>query len=589
MWLWGEMSLDKSLLEKVRETAYKYALLNAYKHGGRAELKPVVSKVIGELPEIRKYVREVIDLIKEVIDNVNSLKLEEQKRLIEQNWPELLTEERREERKELPPLPNAVEGKVVTRFAPNPDYTIHLGNARPALLSYWYAEMYDGKMILRFEDTDPRTKAPFPEAYEKIREDLKWLGIQWNEEYIQSMRLPLFYEVAAELIKRGGAYIDKCSDEEFKKYRMAGKACPHRDLDPSKHLEELDKILEGYYGEGEAVIRVKTDMKHPDPSIRDWVAFRIIDTSKTPHPVVGDKYVLWPTYNFAAAVDDHLMGVTHILRAKEHVSNTIKQKYLYDHMGWTYPETIHFGRLSLEGVILSKSKMRNMILEYGMKPYDDPRFGTLSGLRRRGIVRETIWEIVRQVGIKSIDARISYVNLASINRSIVDQHADRYMAVEKPIPIFIEFDREVEASITRHPSRKDKQVYVFERGIHTLLVSSNDLGDHGSFRLMGLANIEITEPTVKNGILGYSARVISFSPEDAKEKGLKIIQWVKLDDHVRVELIVPRENRLEYKTLLAEKALINRKVDDIVQFYRIGFARIDSIEGDKVTCIYAHS
>lgn len=590
MWLWVKMSIDKSLLEKIRETAYKYALLNAYKHGGKAQLKPVIAKIIGEYPEIRNYIRGIIQDVKKVIEEVNKLSLEEQKRIIETNWPELLHEKKIEERKELPPLPNAEEGKVVTRFAPNPDYTIHLGNARPALLSYWYARTYKGKMILRFEDTDPRTKAPFPEAYDTIKNDLKWLGIRWDEEYIQSMRLPIFYNILRKLIERRGAYVDKCSDIEFRKYRDMGKPCPHRELSIETHLEELDKILEGYYGEGEAVIRIKTDIKHPDPSIRDWVAFRIIDTSKTPHPIVGDKYILWPTYNFAAAIDDHLMGVTHILRAKEHVSNTIKQKYLYDHMGWKYPETIHFGRMSLEEVILSKSKMRKMIHEYNMEPYDDPRFGTLSGLRRRGIVPETIWEIVKQVGIKAIDAQISFVNLASINRAIIDSRAKRFMAVEKPTPLIIELDREVEASIIRHPSTRETYKYVFNPGKHVLFISSSDLAlfKNGKARLLGFANIKLGEPILHNNMLGYKTEIISFDPDTSKKLGLPIIQWVKDHEYINVELLIPRSKDLIHKQLLAEKQLSMMKPDNIIQFYRIGFARIDDIAHGKITCIYTH-
>ncbi|MEM0044912.1 MAG: glutamate--tRNA ligase family protein, partial [Desulfurococcaceae archaeon] len=336
------MSIDQSLLEKVRETAYKHALLNAIRHEGKADLKAVTSKVAAELPEVRKNMKAVIELVKSIVEEVNRLTLDEQLRIVKSNWPELLEEKVQEFKRELPPLPNAIEGKVVTRLAPNPDFSLHLGNARPALLNYWYAKMYKGKMILRFEDTDPRIKAPYPDTYESIKMDLKWLGISWDEEYVQSIRLPIFYEVAKELIKRGGAYVDLCDNKTFKVYRNQGKACPHRDKPVENQLNEFEKMLGGSYGEGEAVLRIKTDLHHVDISVRDWVAFRVIDTTKTPHPITGEKYIVWPTYNFAAAVDDHLMGVTHILRAKEHITNTVKQKYLYDHMGWKYPETIHF-------------------------------------------------------------------------------------------------------------------------------------------------------------------------------------------------------------------------------------------------------
>ncbi|WP_448578825.1 glutamate--tRNA ligase [Thermosphaera sp.] len=581
---------EKSLLEKVREVGFKHALLNAVKYNGRADLKAVTSKIIGELPEVRSVLREYIDVIKNIVEEVNKLPLEKQLEIVRSNWPELLEEKKEVREKELPPLPNAVEGAVVTRFAPNPDYTIHLGNARPALLSYWYASMYKGRMVLRFEDTDPRTKSPYPEAYQMIKQDLEWLGVKWSEEYVQSLRIPLFYEVAKKLIEKGGAYVDKCGEKEFKAWRKEGRACPHRELPPEAQLEEFDKMLSGHYGEGEAVVRVKTDLKHPDPSVRDWVAFRIIDTSKTPHPVVGERYIVWPTYNFAAGVDDYLMSVTHILRAKEHVSNTVKQKYLYDHMGWKYPETIHFGRLSLEGVILSKSKMRKMIKESGVEAYSDPRLGTLSGLRRRGITRECLWRIIKDVGIKPVDAKISYANLSAINRVIVDPVANRYMAVEDPVQVILEnVPEDVEASIPVHPSRKT--YYTYRLGWETVVyVSSKDLplSGGGLFRIMGVGNFQVTGASLRDGKPVVIARLHSREQEEARKHGLQIIQWVKEDEKIPLELLIPEGMRLVRKTLLAEKRILGEKEGSIIQLYRIGFARIEKVSEESVVAIYAH-
>ncbi len=587
------MTLDKSLLEKVRETAYKYALLNAVKHEGKPSLKAVVAKVVGEIPEIRKHIREIIDVIREVVNEVSKLTLEEQIKTIKKEWPELLSEERKEEKKELPPLPGALLGKVVTRFAPNPDYVIHLGNARPALLSYWYAEKYKGKMILRFEDTDPRTKASFPEAYERIKEDLRWLGIKWDEEYIQSMRLPIFYDILYKLIEKGGAYVDKCKASEFKKYRDSGKPCPHRDLPIETQLEELDKILEGHYGEGEAVIRVKTDLSHPDPSVRDWVAARIIDTTKTPHPIVGEKYILWPTYNLAAAVDDHIMGITHILRAKEHVSNTFKQSYLYDHMGWKYPETIHFGRLSLEGVVLSKSKMRALVREQGMEAYDDPRFGTISGLRRRGIVKEALWEIIKDVGTKAIDAHISYVNLASINRSIIDPIATRYMGVEKPVYAILKgFSTNIKARIPRLLNKNDYHEYIIKPK-SIVAFSVNDLKlfiNKKIVRLIGLGNFVLENIEITEDQIIAVLNLHSLSHEDAKKLRAPIIQWVLPAESTNLELVIPEAMKIRRSYMLVEKDIIDReKPGNHIQLYRVGFARIDSINEDKIVAIFSHT
>jgi len=584
------VSVDELLLKKVREVSFKHAVINAAKHRGKADLKAVVSKVVGELPEIRGKIRDCMEIIKSAVEEVNRLTYEELERIARENWPELLEERHVEREKVLPPLRGAVEGKVVTRLAPNPDFPLHLGNARPALLSYWYAEMYRGKMILRFEDTDPRIKAPYPEAYSTIKEDLKWLGISWSEEYIQSLRLPIFYSVTRELIGRGGAYVDLCNSKTIRTLRVQGKACPHRELPVEKHLEEFDKMLEGHYGEGEAVLRVKTDLSHPDVSVRDWIALRIIDTSKTPHPVVGDKYVVWPTYNFAAGVDDHLMGVTHILRAREHLTNTIKQKYLYDHMSWKYPETVHFGRLSLEGLVLSKSKMRKLVLEEGIGSLSDPRLGTLQALRRRGIVRETIWKLIREVGIKQTDAKVSLVNLYAINRSIIDPVANRYMAVEEPVYLQLSgFNGELEASIPIHPSREEKYVYRVKSG-DIVMVSRVDFSTIKNvvFRLMGLANFRISHIDVWNDTPVYVAELHSIDYEETRRQSAPIVQWVLWGEFIIGDVIIARGHKIVKKQFYLERRVLSERAGSIIQLYRIGFARVDEVSRDKLTVIYAH-
>lgn len=247
------------------------------------------------------------------------------------------------------------------------------------------------KFILRFEDTDPRTKRPLPEAYDAIKEDLRWLGIKWDEEYVQSDRMGgIYYEIAKKILERGGgAYVaakdSDCTPDDWKRSKVTGKPCRNRDADPSVNLELFDRMLEGgRYKEGEAVMVIKTDLQHPDPSVRDWVAMRIIDTTKYPHPRVGSKYIVWPTYNFSVSIDDHLMGITHILRAQEHSVNTTKQSFVYTHMGWGgQPEAIHFGRLKIVGMTLSKTKLKAL----GIK-WDDIRLPTLAGLRNRGIQPE---------------------------------------------------------------------------------------------------------------------------------------------------------------------------------------------------------
>jgi len=560
----------------VRELALKHALKNAYTHGGKAQLKAVITAIIAENPELRKKVKEIIPIVKEVIEEVNSMSLEEQERLLMEKFPDALKERPKETKKGLPPLPNAEKGKVKTRFAPNPDFYMTLGNARPAIVSHEYARAYEGKFVLRFEDTDPRTKRPLPEAYEAIKEDLEWLGIKWDELYIQSQRMEVYYDLLRKLIEKGGAYVCTCPPDKWRELRDAKKPCPHRDEPPEVHLERLDKIFEGEYGEGEAVVRVKTDLNHPDPSVRDWVAFRIIDTTKHPHPLTGDKYRLWPTYNFAAGVDDYLMGITHVLRAREHRQNTIKQEFLYKHFGWKMPTVIHFGRLKLEGFVLSKSKMR----ELGLKG-DDPRLATIRGLRKRGFAPEAIREIMLEVGIKSSDASISFANLAAANRKAIDPKAYRIMLVEEPVPVRLEAPERLEAELPWHPKVPELggRKYSVEPGEVVYLERSDVLKakKRGGIRLMELANFRYAGFDEDKGVYVFEFE----SKELDKKKGYDIVQWVKEPK----KALIWRPGEEKGCALVEPEALA---IKGWVQMIRKGYAKVDGVDDNVLHLIYLH-
>ncbi len=597
------MSLDEEL-EKI---ALKHSLLNAIKFNGKAKPEVVVSKVLSERPELRQNIRSVIDLVRHVVDRVNSMTINEQKEMLMRMYPEALQETKTEkEEKKLPPLPNAEKYKlIVTRFAPNPDGPLHLGSARPIILSYEYAKMYKGKFILRFEDTDPKLKRPIlfidksteKREYDYIRRDVEWLGAKWDEEYIQSDRMDIYIKLAKELIEREGAYVCTCQQDTFKKFRDSGKPCPHRNQDIQTNLELWEKMVNGQFLEGSAVLRVKTDLLHPDPSVRDWVAFRIVNINKYPHPRIGKKYFVWPTYNFAAGVDDHLMGITHVLRAKEHLANTIKQTYLYKHMGWTMPEVISFGRMKLEGVILSKSKIRTGISKGEYYGWDDPRLGTLMALRRRGILPETIREIIIDVGPKPVEATISWANLAALNRKRLESIANRYMFVRngpwgKPPVMIIKNVDSLEAHLPFHPNYP-------ERGYRTLKIETTnktaavyidytDVYENNKpkivqgleLRLMGLTNIRITSLTEKEII----AENMGNNLEYAKNKGLTIIQWVPINNNVKIKIIMP--GQIVYG--VGEPLLSKITIDTPVQFYRFGFARLDAMTEDMLTFYYSH-
>ncbi len=439
---------------ELREFIRKLVLLNAVQHDGKAQAGAIVGKILGEKQELRSKVKELSSVIATVVNEVNALSVSEQKSIIEKNWPETQKKENVEE-KRLPPLPNAEKyAQVITRFSPNPDCVLHLGSARAIILSHEYARMYNGKFILRFEDTDPKVKKPSLKFYESIRQDLKWLGCKIDEEYIQSDRLPIYYEYAEKLIADGNAYVCVCPSEEFRKKTIAMQPCPCRDKASAENLERWKQMLNGGYSEGQAVVRVKTDLNHPNPAVRDWPALRIIDTKKYPHPRVGSKYVLWPLYNLAAGLDDHLMGMTHIIRGKEHLTNMVRQKYMYQYLGWTYPEAIHYGRLKITGAFLSKSKIIQGINEGIYKGFDDPRLGTFAALRKRGITPEAIKKMIIDVGPKTNDVTLSWENLYAYNRKILDATSDRYFFVPEPVELKVrQVPKAFHAKLPLHPEQ----------------------------------------------------------------------------------------------------------------------------------------
>jgi glutamyl-tRNA synthetase len=576
---------ETELEERIR----KIALLNAVKHDGKAQTGPVVGKILGEKPEYRNKVKEVSALINEVVQEVNSLSLEQQKSIVEEKWPEALVKEKTEE-KHLPPLANVDNyPQVVTRYAPNPDCVLHMGSARAIVLCYEYGRMYKGKFVLRFEDTDPKLKRPVLDFYDLIREDLSWLGCKPDEEYIQSDRIPIYYEHAEKLLKDGNAYVCTCQPEHFRERILAQKPCDCRDLPVQEHLERWKRMLDGSYSEGEAVVRVKTDLDHPNPAVRDWPAMRVIDSKKYPHPRVGSKYRVWPLYNLACGVDDHLMGITHIIRGKEHLTNQVRQEYMYRHFGWKYPETIHYGRLKITGASLSKSKIVQGVRDGLYKGWDDPRLATFAALRKRGIQPEAVKKMMFDVGPKTSDVILSWENLYAYNRKILDPTADRYFFVQDPIELTVkQVPRPFDTKLNLHPDHPERGFRHYtvnpeeEDNRVTLWVSKKDVDPSKvgtMLRLMELFNVKIEEANV------YSAQgvFVSESYEEARKVKAQLIHWVLVGKDMPCQVVMPDATLAEG---VAEGACKRLKPNDIIQFERFGFVRIDEIK-NKLTAYFA--
>ena len=575
---------------ELREFIRKAALLNAVSHDGKAQAGAMVGKILGEKAELRSRVKELSGVINVVVNEVNSLSVSEQKAIVESNWPETQKKEKAEE-KHLPPLPNADKySKIVTRFSPNPDCVLHLGSARAILLSHEYARIYNGKFILRFEDTDPKIKKPSLKFYDSIRQDLKWLGCTIDEEYIQSDRLLIYYEYTEKLIGDGNAYVCECIPEVFRKMTIAKQACPCRDLPASENLERWHRMLNGGYMEGQAVVRVKTDLENPNPAVRDWPALRIIDTKKYPHPRVGSKYIVWPLYNLAAGIDDHLMGMTHIIRGKEHYTNMVRQKYMYQYLGWEYPEAIHYGRLKITGADLSKSKIVAGIKAGTYHDFDDPRLGTFAALRKRGITPEAIKKMIIEVGIKPNDVTLSWENLFSYNRKILDTTSNRYFFVAQPFELKVTgLPKTFETKLPLHPenpeygSRKYIVMPQEDDKAASFWVSKKDaemMESEKVFRLMELFNVKI-EGKAENSV---TAKFASESYEDVKKFKVQLIQWIPKGTEFPALVVMPDASVAEG---FAESDCKKLKPDAIIQFERFGFVRVNEV-GEKLIAYYTH-
>ncbi|MEM1548143.1 MAG: glutamate--tRNA ligase [Thermoproteota archaeon] len=572
-------------LEEIRVLVEKIALENAVSFNGVAKPEAVLGKLLGANPGLRSRVKEIIPIVQEITERVNSLPLAEQAELLQRLGGFQKVE--KAVRQELPPLPRA-EGftQTVLRFAPNPDGPLTLGNARPAVLCHYYAKRMNGKFILRFEDTSPSVKPPLREAYDWVLEDLKWLGIEPDEVYYQSERLRIYYEHAESFLEKGFAYVCLCKPEEFRVFERKGKPCPHRDQDPSISLSLWEKMLNGALAPGEAVVRVKTDMQHPNPAVRDWPALRI-DLAEHPR-VKGFK--VWPLYNWACAIDDYEMKISHVIRGKEHMTNEVRQSYVFQYLKAPQPVSVHVGRVGLEKSVLSKSKIMKGWSQGLYGSLDDPRLGTLRALRRRGFKPEVIRRVILDMGLNITEAMIKWENLYAYNREAVDWDAERYYFVRNPFKLVVKnVPSEIEAKLSRHPSRPELGFRLLSvkpsRGTAELFVSADDVIDTapGSrLRLISLFNVEIERV---NQEAGFAESYFKSTEVPEKTAGVKLIQWVLPDDAVETLVLMPDASLARG---LGESQLTKLPPRRMIQLVRFGFCVVEKASSNMVELVFSH-
>jgi len=559
--------------EVPKELLFLCALQNAVKHGGVPQAGAVIGMVMGAHPELRSKAKEVSALAKEAIADVAALSPEERVTTLQSRAPEMFAalSEKHEHKKVLPDLEKAEKG-VVMRFAPNPSGPLHIGHARAAALNDAYVKQYGGKYILRIEDTDP--KRVDPDAYEMVVEDLKWLGLGITEIVTQSDRLSIYYDLCKQLIERGGAYVCTCDNEHFKELKQNKTACPCRDQPVEKNLEMWQKMLDHGYKEGEVSVRIKTDLNNPDPAMRDFPAFRILDAP--PHPKV--KAHGYPLMNFSVVADDHLLGVTHVIRGKDHIANTRRQRYIYDHMGWTVPVYRHYGRMGIEGVVLSTSQMRAGIKDGTYSGWDDIRLGTMRALARRGISPEAVKNAMLAIGIGDTDISFSWDNLSAENKKIVDPVANRYFFVPDPVAAPIGGAAKHTSHALLHPSDAARGTRTLEFDGTVLLPKSEITPDVAMIRLKDLFNVKVTWD---NGTPSFTYAGDSLA--DARAAKARIIQWLPAQATVPCTLLTQEE-----EITGACEPLVKNELGKVVQFERVGFVKIDKVSADGIRAYFTH-
>jgi len=539
-----------------------YSLQNAIKFDGTAQPKAVLGKVMAEYPNLNA--QEALKLIHQTIKDVNALSLDDQRRELKEKAPELL-EKKIGEKKTLPDLPNACMGAVITRFPPEPNGYLHIGHAKAALVDYEYAKKYKGLFILRFDDTNPLNESL--EFYETQKEDLKWLGIEWDQEYRTSDHLARHYELAEKLIKNNHAYVCTCSEETIKENRKKGLNCPCRKKSTFTDWKKFFTMVQG-----EAIVRLKADMSSANTAMRDPTLFRIIDH---PHPIHRTKYRVWPTYDFYGAIEDSISGVTHPFRTKEYELRDEVYFFLLDCLGLRKPYLMEFARLSIEGMPVSKRKIKPLIDQKLVMGWDDPRLPTLKGLKRRGILPEAIREFVLSQGISKAESSVTFDQVEAHNRKILDPVTQRFFFVPNPVQLDVSKAPKKTISIKNHPSS--------DLGIRKIKTSStffipqtdaDDIKTGEIFRLKDLFNVILTK---KNNILFGEFTGGEVMPNTKK------IQWVT-SNHIPLSILKPsalyineifQPQSLEKIRGYAEKAISSVSTQAIVQCERFGFIKIE--------------
>ena len=583
------MSIDPNTEKFIKIIALK----NSVEHGGKAQSDVVIAKFVGLKPELRSQIKLLISGITTIVQEINSLSLADQKSLLEELVPESEVAKKsvsghhhQQQQQQLPPLEGALKGKVVTRFPPEPNGYPHIGHAKAAIIDEEYARMYGGKLILRFDDTNPLNERI--EYYDAIAEGLKWLGVKPDIVKNTSDDIEILHNYGRRLIELDGAYICICSQDIIHDLRAKGLPCECRS-DPAVALDRIGKLFDGSYKQNEAIVRFKGDMADQNTAMRDPTLFRIIEFD---HPRLGNRIRVWPTYDFAAPIEDSMDGVTHALRTKEYELRNALYFAILDRLNLRKPYLIEFSRLEFEGIPVSKRKIKPLIENGTIRSWDDPRLPTLAALRRRGFMPEAIRKFVLSLGLTLAETKPPFESLEAFNRKIIDPISLRLFFVKNPVELHVRGALEMEVALKNHPTNANLGMRTIKVG-DRFYISEDDaaglkVGDE--IRLIELYNVKVTSIDAKNGA---RLMITAETSGDDIRQSLPKIQWIAKNDIIDYKVLIPKElymsedkyntNSLEVSQGFAESFVSRLEPDSRVQFVRFGFCRIDGNQSAIMT------
>ncbi|MEA3430838.1 MAG: glutamate--tRNA ligase [Nanoarchaeota archaeon] len=547
------MSLEQSIR--------KFALLNAVKHKGKANPGALVGQLIQEDPKVKDNMKKIMPLIQKIVKEINSLDFEKQKEIINTEFPELL-EKKTEERDIFAFLKLDPKQKVNTAYPPGPEKYPHLGHAKASIINYELAKKHKGKFILRFEDTNPRLVKK--EFYDIIQDNLKWLGVKWDELVYASDHIDFFYEQAEKVIEQDDAYMCTCNPDQIRDGRMNGNPCNCRKKDSKQNMKEWKELFKA--PEGSAILRLKIDLAHKNSTMRDPTIFRIIEE---PHARHKTKYRVWPNYDFQNAIMDAKNDIDMRIRSKEFEMRSELQRHIQKILNLKITSTYEIGRFNLEGVPSSGRVIRELVNEGKLLGWDDPSLQTLVAVKRRGFQPQAIKDFVLSTGLTKSESTLTWDDIIMHNKRLLDKEALRYFFIEDPVEITIEGAPEQNIQLNLHPEFPEKGFRKYKTNTKFLITKKDydNIKDKEIIRLMDCLNFTKQKDKLIFHSLDY---------KDFKGKGKKIIHFLpQQPDLTDTEILMPNK---KVKTGKASPYINKLKPNIVIQFERTGFVRLDKIE-----------